>query len=393
MAATAPTDATRRAAGLDGLRGIAALCVFLVHIWIYTQPSRPPRDDFWDYLTFELRLSVVFFFVLSGFLLFRDFARAAVRREGPADSLGYAARRVARIVPAYYVALAGAVLLLWGTSTDGFRAIAPEELGLFALFSHNYSADTLLRFNPVLWTLALEVAFYVVLPFIGMAAYRLGGVRRTSLLLGLLVAAGIAYNALVHYGEWGKVAAYALPSYLPYFALGMMLSLGLESSLARRGRRPEVGSLATLALMGAGFALVALDGYWHASTLEPAGDAAIGIFQDLPAGFGFAAVIAAAAFGHGPAVEWTRFRPFVYVGIVSYGFYLWHVPLILFVKRLGLLPENFFAATAVALPVALAVAALSWHAMERPVLRWAARRTRSRREPVRPARAEARTAP
>ena len=393
MAASAPTDATRRAAGLDGLRGYAALCVFLVHIWIYTHPSRPPRDDFWDYLTFELRLSVVFFFVLSGFLLFRDFARAAVRRAGPADSAGYGLRRVARIVPAYYVALLGAVALLWGATTEGFRAITTGELGLFALFSQNYSPDTLLRFNPVLWTLALEVAFYIALPFIGMLAYRLGGVRRTSMLLALLVAGGLVYNALVHYGEWGKVAAYALPSYLPYFALGMMLSLALESSLARKGRRPEVGGWTTVALMAAGFGLVAIDGYWHASTLEPARDVTIGIFQDLPAAFGFAAVISAAAFGRGPAVEWTRFRPFVNVGIVSYGFYLWHVPLILFIKRLGFLPENFFAATAVALPVALTLAALSWHVMEKPMIEWAARRTRARREAARPTRAEARTAP
>ena len=393
MAASAPTDATRRAAGLDGLRGVAALCVVLVHIWIYTHPSRPPRDDFWDYLTFELRLSVVFFFVLSGFLLFRDFARAAVRRSEAADTAGYAARRVARIVPAYYVGLLGAVALLWGSSVEGFREITTGQLGLFALFSQNYSPDTLLRFNPVLWTLGLEVAFYVSLPLIGFLAHRLGGVRRTSLLLALLVAGGLVYNTVAYYDEWGSVAQYALPSYLPYFALGMMLSLALESSLARKGRRPDVGAATTVALVAAGFGLVAIDGYWHASTALPARDAGIGIFQDLPAAFGFAAVISAAAFGRGPAVDWTRFRPFVNVGIVSYGFYLWHVPLILFVKRLGLLPENFFAAVAVALPVALTVAALSWHFMEKPVIQWAARRTRARREAPRPARAEARTAP
>ena len=391
----AHTDASRRAAGLDGLRGVAALCVFLVHIWIYTHPSRPPRQDFWDYLTFELRLSVVFFFVLSGFLLFRDFARATVRRDRPADWRGYGARRVARIAPAYYIALGGAVLLLWGAGTEGFRPIGTEDLGLFAAFSQNYSTDTLLRFNPVLWTLALEVAFYLSLPFLGAIAYRLGGVRRTALLLAGLIAAGVVWNALVYYGEWSNVAAYALPSYIPYFALGMMLSLALESGLARRGRRPEVGAWTSVALVTGGFALVAIDGYWHATTRAPGLDDGIGIFQDLPAAFGFAAVIAGAAFGRGPAVAWTRFRPIVGVGIVSYGFYLWHVPLILFIKRLGLLPESFFAAVAVALPVALSVAAASWHLMEKPTIAWAARRTRARRPAPRAERSrlEARTAP
>jgi len=104
-------------------------------------------------------------------------------------------------------------------------------------------------------------------------------------------------------------------------------------------------------------------------------------------------MIAASAFGIGAAAAWTRFRPFVYAGEISYGFYLWHVPLILFVKRLGLLPTNFFLATAVTLPLAVAVAAASWHFMERPILRRAARRHRARRGVPERARLEARTAP
>jgi peptidoglycan/LPS O-acetylase OafA/YrhL len=388
-----PTERARRAAGLDGMRGVASLCVFLVHIWIYTNPSRPPRDDFWDFLVFELRLSVVFFFVLSGFLLFRDFARAAVRQDGPADARGYGIRRVARIAPAYYVALAGAVALLWGGDIAGFRPISLGDLGVFALFGQNYTEGTQLRFNPVLWTLALEVAFYITLPFIGMLAYRLGNVRRVALMLASTVPLGIAWNAFVYYDEQSSVVAYLLPSYLPYFALGMLLSLGLEYQMAHRGRRPELGAWAAAGVMAGGLALVVLNGWWHATELEPTTNASIGLFQDLPAAFGFTAMIAASAFGGGALVAWTRFRPFVYAGVVSYGFYLWHVPLILFVKRLGLLPENFFAAAAVTLPLALAVAAASWHLMEKPVIEWAARRHRARRGVAQRARLEARTAP
>lgn len=388
-----PTERARRAAGLDGMRGVASLCVFLVHIWIYTSPSRPPRDDFWDFLIFELRLSVVFFFVLSGFLLFRDFARAAVRREGRADVRSYGIRRVARIAPAYYVALAGAVALLWGSDVAGFRPISVEDLGLFAVFGQNYSEATQLRFNPVLWTLALEVAFYISLPFIGMLAYRLGNVRRVALLLASTVPLGMVWNAFVYYGEQDSVVAYLLPSYLPYFALGMLLSLAHEHRLAHRGSGPSFGRWATAGLMVGGFALVVLNGWWHAAELEPARNESIGVFQDLPAAFGFTAMIAASAFGVGLAVAWTRFGPFVYAGVISYGFYLWHVPLILFVKRLGLLPTDFFAAVAVTLPLALVVAAASWHFMEKPVIAWAARRHRARRTVEERSRLEARTAP
>ena len=387
------TERARRASGLDGMRGVASLFVFLVHIWIYTSPSRPPRDDWWDLLIFELRLSVVFFFVLSGFLLFRDFARAAVRQDGRADARGYGVRRVARIAPAYYVALAGAVALLWGGDIAGFRPISLSDLGVFALFGQNYTDGTQLRFNPVLWTLALEVAFYISLPFIGMLAYRLGNVRRVALMLASTVPLGIAWNAFVHYDEQSSVVAYLLPSYLPYFALGMLLSLGLEYQLAHRGRRPELSAWAAAGVMAGGLTLVVLNGWWHAAELEPATSASIGLFQDLPAAFGFAAMIAASAFGGGALVAWTRFRPFVYAGVISYGFYLWHVPLILFVKRLGLLPENFFAAAAVTLPLAVAVAAASWHLMEKPVIEWAARRHRAQRDEPQRARREAHAAP
>lgn len=386
-----PIERTRRAAGLDGMRGVASLCVFLVHIWIYTSPTRPPRDDFWDFLVFELRLSVVFFFVLSGFLLFRDFARAAVRQDARADVAGYGLRRVARIAPAYYVALAGAVLLLWGSKVEGFRPIGAEDLVLFALFAQNYSEETQLRFNPVLWTLALEVAFYSLLPLLGILAYRLGRARRIAIALAAIVPLGIAWNAFVHYGEHGRVVSYLLPGYLPYFALGMLLALGQEWHAVHRGGTPRLGAAVSTGLMLGGLALVVADGWWHASELEPSGNAGIGLLRDLPAAMGFTAMIAASAFGIGPAVGWTRLRPFVYAGEISYGFYLWHVPIILFVKRLGLLPESFFPAVAVTLPLAVAVAATSWHFMERPILRKVAARTR-RLTPV-SAGAEARAAP
>lgn len=391
----APNERAARAAGLDGLRGLAALAVFAVHIWIYTEPSRPARDGFWDLLVFEFRLSVILFFALSGFLLFRHFARAAIRGGEPVDLGGYAKRRLTRVLPAYYVAMIGTFALLWGaTSTPGVRLVDADEVALFALFAQNYSEDTLIRFNPVTWTLCLEVAFYALLPLIGLAAHRLRTPRRQALLLGGAITAGIAWNGLVHVAGWNSVAAKALPAYLPYFALGMLLALLIEARLHGAGRRPSLGPAATAALAGGGLALVVLDGWWHAMAGANPDRLLIGVFTDLPAGVGFAAMIAASVLGRGAGVAWMRLPPFVWTGLVSYGFYLWHVPLILFLKRLGLLPGDFVAAAAVALPLSLAIAAASWYLLERPLIRRVARATRRVPEPM-PARAplEARTAP
>src|SRR3712207_9348334 len=79
---------------------------------------RPPRSTLFPYTTLfrshELRLGLVLFFALSGFVLFRPWVRAALD-GGPAPRLGaYFAARGARILPAYYLALAGSVVLLWG---------------------------------------------------------------------------------------------------------------------------------------------------------------------------------------------------------------------------------------------------------------------------------------
>src|SRR5919206_3059669 len=101
----------RRTAGLDGLRAVAALSVLCFHAWLYgfEHPYSVTRDSVFDRVVFEFRLGLVFFFVLSGFLLYRAFARAALSGERRVDVRRYARRRVARIVPAYWVATLGAV--------------------------------------------------------------------------------------------------------------------------------------------------------------------------------------------------------------------------------------------------------------------------------------------
>src|SRR5215218_2207554 len=112
----ASSERKTRTAGLDGLRAIAALSVLCLHVWLYTQPDpgRPMRDGFLEYAAFELRLGLAFFFVLSGYLLYRAFAAAALRRAERVDVGRYARRRIARIVPAYYLAILGSIALVWG---------------------------------------------------------------------------------------------------------------------------------------------------------------------------------------------------------------------------------------------------------------------------------------
>jgi peptidoglycan/LPS O-acetylase OafA/YrhL len=391
----------RRAAGLDGLRALAALSVVCFHVWLYRfpDPTHIRQSGLLDNVLSDFRLGLILFFVLSGYLLYRGFARAALRREGPVDVGGYALRRAARILPAYYLAMLGTFALLWGAqSTPGVRLPDGGDLALFAVFAQNYSSHTILTFNPVTWTLCLEVLFYALLPLLGAVGYRWseGRARRQAVLVGGLILFGVAWNAGAYLLGSNMLATKALPAYLPYFGLGMLLALWVERAVARHGHPPKVGPGATFALLGMGIAGIVCNGVWHSSSAADAAPLVTGAIQNLPAGVGFAALLAAVAVGRGPATAWIHARPLAKIGLFSYGIYLWHVPLMLFGIRLGVLPHAFVPRLLAVLVVAVLAGAGSWLLVERAMLARASRMAR-RSSGVRDARMgtrlAARTAP
>src|SRR6185312_15424887 len=94
-----------RVPGLDGLRGLAALAVVVLHVWMYTEANTPGHPVFVDAVLGELRVAVGLFFVLSGFLLARPWIAAARGERALPDLRRFALKRLARIGPAYWVAL------------------------------------------------------------------------------------------------------------------------------------------------------------------------------------------------------------------------------------------------------------------------------------------------
>jgi peptidoglycan/LPS O-acetylase OafA/YrhL len=361
------------------MRGIAALVVFAVHVWIYQLPNTVVlRRDSWEKtLLFEGRVAFVMFFVLSGYLLYRAFARAALGGSDPVSVPTYFARRAARIVPAYYVALAGALLLLSTTGdTPGRRPVDGGHLPLFLVFGQNYSPHTLLKLNAATWTLAVEVAFYLLLPLIGLAALRLGAarsrvspLRRQMFLLVGLIGAGLAWNLAGWLAGWGPVAAHSPPSFLPYFACGMLVALAVEQR--RASGVPPLGRRRTAQVVAAAAALLVANGVWHGLDRTPDG-LAIEVLADIGAAVAFAAVIAAAAMGTGSGLRWIGCAPLAWMGTIAYGFYLWHIPVLVFARAHGLLPGGVLSGMVV-LPFALALGAASWYVVERPAMRWAGR--------------------
>jgi peptidoglycan/LPS O-acetylase OafA/YrhL len=226
------------------------------------------------------------------------------------------------------------------------------------------------------------VLFYALLPLLGAVGYRWsqGRARRQAVLVGGLIVFGVAWNAGVYLLGGNMLATKALPAYLPYFGLGMLLALWVERAVARYGRPPRVGAAATLALLLAGIAGVVCNGVWHSSSAAHAVPFITSALQNLPAGIGFATLLAAVVMGRGPATAWIHARPLAKIGLVSYGIYLWHVPLMLFGVRLGLLPHAFLPRLIAVLVPAVIAGSASWLLVERVLL---ARATRSARRSAR----------
>jgi peptidoglycan/LPS O-acetylase OafA/YrhL len=362
-----------RLGALDGLRGLAALGIVVLHVWMFDHGDShggfDPQSGL-DMATNELRLGVVLFFVLSGFLLYRPFL-AAARGERPFPRLrAYAGRRAARLLPAYWFALAGSFALLgW---LDHPLRTSLGELPVFLLFGQNYLQDTAKHLDPPMWSLVVEVSFYAALPLVGFLALRAGRRLRVQLALcGALAAGGLTYTALSIALAWPWTATATLPIHLTEFAAGMAVAVLLH-------RRP-LSRRSGLWLLGAGLLLVAGNAAWH--ELGASDSTAQRVLRDLPAALGFAMVVAAVA-GAPLRNRVLVAAPVRALGTLSYALYLWHYVAIMFLRARGDWPEAMGSALVLTLALSLPVSALSWFAIERPALRWARRRERQP-QPVR----------
>jgi peptidoglycan/LPS O-acetylase OafA/YrhL len=365
MPSAEPRTAPSRLDALDGLRGLAAFGVLILHVWMfsYGDAHRPPKGVL-DLAIGELRLGVQLFFVLSGFLLFRPFVAAALGDAKRPRLRRYALRRAARILPAYWAAVLASFLLL--RHLDHPMQVTAGQLPIFLLFAQNHFDATIKHLDPPMWTLAIEVSFYAGLPFIGLAATRLARTRaRLLALCGALVATGIACTALSALHAWPETVSTSLLLHLTEFGAGMAVAV------ARHGRPPLTTRTAGT-LLATGAALVLANSMWHALTLGP--QLTRSVVGDAPGIAGLAVLLAGIV-----AAPWT-IRPLAagpvrWLGTISFGVYLAHFPVILGLRHTGRWPETFDHQLLAVSAITIAAATASWWLVERPAIRWARRIT------------------
>ena len=349
---------------MASLELFGALSVFAFHAWLYSRTSVNAvviGGGLGDEILSQLRVGLVLFFVLSGFLLYRPWV-VAKTNHGRSPRVGaYLRRRGLRVIPAYYLAIAGAAAVLWPISDQpGVRLPPASHLPLFLVFAQNQTEATVLTLNPPTWTLAIEVAFYLVLPLLGWLALR-GRASWPVVAVPLTAAvAGLVFNlALSRQDAASQTLSKSLPAMLPYFACGMLAAV---ASVRARPGRHGVG-----ALLLVGSALVVGDVVVHARA--HGGDLALTlrVLRNLVAAGGFALIIVAAV---ARPVRLLTAPPLARVGVWSYGLYLWHVPLLLLLRAAGLLPSHAGWAFVVGIGPAVLAGALSWRFVEQPAIAW-----------------------
>jgi peptidoglycan/LPS O-acetylase OafA/YrhL len=365
----------------DGLRAIAAITVVLHHASFPT--GRMFVGRFAPYFT-HLDIGVAVFFLISGFLLYRPFVAAAFSgRPGPSVRRFFR-RRLLRIFPAYWLALVG-VILFFGLQMP---VSGPRSYFEYFTLTQVYDPARAVGGLAQAWTLSIELSFYAFLPLYAWALHRLTSDRRPEARLRLevaglvvLYATSVAFRALVfalHGGTIHTVGIYWLPANLDYFALGM--GLGVASAwLATRdaphplaetvGRMPVVSWLLALACfvtvsrgLHLPVGLARVDGMKAYARQFLYG--ATAFFLLLPAVFG--------PQDRSVVRRFLRWGPVVYLGLISYGIYLWHqawVAKAFSWQSQPLFRAGFVALFTTAFAWTLVTASASWFLLERPLLR------------------------
>ncbi|WP_291060894.1 acyltransferase [Hyphomonas sp.] len=321
----------------DLIRLLLAASVFAYHAAALSAfaPGGPLETG----LAHLAELSIQGFFIVSGALVAGSLARSASLPD-------YAGKRVRRLYPAYALVILVPAAISFALTRDGpgvLRYLAANlsflnflEPNLPGLFAHNRFTEV----NGALWTLKIEVMFYITLPLILLVLKALRGAWWVGI-LAIYVAAE-AWAALMPGladAHLGQALARQLPGQMAFFAMGIAIWKS-EAHLRRRWR--------ALGLSGA--LLLA------ATLMHPA-------LEPLRA-LALAGLISAIAFAPGPALNAARF------GDISYGLYIIHFPVLQVLLAAGLL-ATLGAPAFFALAAGLVIAAsfALWHLIEKPALR------------------------
>ncbi|KAB8181032.1 acyltransferase family protein [Microbispora catharanthi] len=325
---------------LDGVRALAAVAVLVFHVAI--ESAAALRDNFFSSLLARGDVAVPIFFALSGLLLYRPYARAALLGERPPDTRVYLIKRALRILPAYWLVVAVAMALWAGPHLGDVKTWLQLLLLGQTYEIHPWWFGLGPRGLAQMWSLCVEAAFYVLLPLVAaaLAAYaRRGGpgldTRARRLLTGVavLAASSFAWALITYFPVYRPYLNTWLPRAWVFFAVGMALAVVSEWARRETGENgPAHRFVRAVGASAGSFLLVAALAYAvAASPLTGTRFSGVdGVWADLSELALYATVAAGlvtpAALLPAEGSAYGRFlssRVMRFLGRVSYGVFLW----------------------------------------------------------------------
>ncbi len=353
----------------------------------------------WNWMNY-FEVGPAIFFVLSAFLLYEPFVIASFTERAVPSWRAFLKGRAFRVVPAYWVTL---VLLIaffranpnnpfsGGLKVDGWK----DGVAMF-LFAQTYFPKWFFHGITASYTLNVEVAFYLLLPVYALVLRRVCAgldlrqkLRRELVALAVVAVASIVYRLVIElrfdaqrrtctdvvHAKWSCAATNWIPGYLDYFALGMAVSV-VAAWYVVRDREPRWASavdrvadvlpLVAVALYAFYSEVLGSHGLVYTSPARSEArhfvNALMVVCLLLPGVFGSQA--------RGAYRRFLQWGPVAFLGLVSYGFYLWHqgwTDKAMSWTGSQPLHANFVLIAGIAIAMSILTAAVSWYGLERPV--------------------------
>lgn len=387
---SSPAQSSRYLPGLTGLRGWAALLVFLYHLrWALRFSERGSIGEALNRTFLSFDFGVCLFFVLSGFLLSRPMWRAVLSGEGLA-SLNwqtYFIRRFARILPAYYLVLICFFLFDPNSySAKGALGTLSHFLCVQTFFDDFYTMQ-----NPVLWTIAIEFQFYLLLPLLMWAAargFRYGRLPGAmTVLCGVVFLGGTGYEyvarqvftnfpgGMLNWSADGPAVTQSVFYFLKWFLPGILTAGLHERFVISKEQSPDANRSSIgqplnwewLFLAAAVSAVVLLmrssEGEWRSISL-----------WGWPLNVVIVALLVVSIPHSRLGNKLFENRLSIFFGEISYSIYLWHYPLQKALAtgvatRLQSTGEFLWWGSLLALCLTILIATFSYLLVERPAIR------------------------
>lgn len=317
-----PKAATNHLSYIDGLRALAASYVVLHHAKYQLTLTDPLLVRAWYPFAFG-HYAVSVFIVISGFCLMLPVIRADGQLRGGA--IGFYMRRVRRILPPYYLAIAASLTLIFfligkktGTHWDVSIPVTARDVVAHLLFVQDLWADTFPKINHAFWSISVEWRIYFLFPLFVALRRRIGGAAAAACAL-------IGSCALFLWLEHSAYRDYlaSCPHYVGLFAIGLYAA---EIAYGKGRKEEWLRSRLPWIALAPGSTALLLAAMLKLATQETHDTK---LLADLVVGVWSLCILVAGGmkdFGwlHG-LLAW---RPLVFLGGFAYSIYLIHAPIL-----------------------------------------------------------------